>query len=127
VAASTNSDRSTSSNVFTLNTACRIPSIMHVTIGIAPHSGKHENPRSLFQTDIASPAICRQSAGKIGHLDGRSRPPTATNADGDSRPGTRPLECDSNISTMTASVDAAAEDRVVHLSGLAHAFCQCPR
>jgi len=37
VAVSTSSDRSTSSNVFTLNTAYRIPSIMHVTIGIAPH------------------------------------------------------------------------------------------
>ncbi len=37
VAASTNCDRSTSSNVFMLNTAYRIPSIMHVTIGITPH------------------------------------------------------------------------------------------
>jgi hypothetical protein len=37
VAVSTSSDLSTSSNVFTLNTAYRIPSMVQVTMGIAPH------------------------------------------------------------------------------------------
>src|SRR5262249_10473448 len=37
VAVSTSCDRSMSSNVFTLNTAYRMPSITHVTIGITPH------------------------------------------------------------------------------------------
>src|SRR6266849_3774330 len=40
-------------------------------------SGKHENPRSSFRTDIASPASRRRPADKTGHPDARSRPPCA--------------------------------------------------
>jgi len=45
---------------------------------------------------------------------------TTASAGKDRRLGTRPVDDDSNISAMTASVDTAMRDRVLHVDQLPH-------